>query len=53
MKLGNGIVKVSERPIKIYVDQQNEIWYCDANVKPDEDFLAAGCSRLSDSPNHK
>ena len=53
MQLGNGIQKISARPIKVYVDAQGEVWYCDVEVDAKADFLAAGCSPLSQSPNHK
>jgi hypothetical protein len=38
--------------MKVYVGRDGEIWYCDADVKETNDFLAAGCSRASDSPQN-
>lgn len=52
-KLGNGIRKNSARPVKIYVAQDGEYWYCDSEASVDKGFSSAGCSPLSESPNHK
>lgn len=52
-QLGNGIRKSSARPIKVYTAENGEIWYCDAEASVEEGFASAGCSPLSESPNHK
>lgn len=51
--LGNGIRKSSARPVKIHVARDGEIWYCDADAKPEGDFGGAGCSPLSESVSNK
>jgi streptogramin lyase len=50
--LGNGIVRPSARPIKIYVDKQGEVWLCDETVDQNSDFSAQGCSPTSANPQN-
>ena len=52
-RLGNGIRKSSARPIKVHVAQNGEVWYCDEEASTEKGFAAAGCSPLSESPQHK
>ena len=48
-QVGNGIVRPSARPIKIYVDDDGEYWICDKNVYPASgDFAGQGCVAHSD-----
>jgi hypothetical protein len=41
--LGNGIVKQSARPVKVFVGSDGEYWLCDAGVNPAGDFGSQGC----------
>ncbi len=52
-KLGNGIQKMSARPIKVHVAKNGEVWYCDAEASTESGFESAGCMPLSESPQHK
>jgi hypothetical protein len=50
INVGSGILKPSARPVRIFVDDEGEYWYCDSGVSPDSnDFRAAGCTALSDT----
>ena len=48
INVGSGIVKMSARPTKFFVDGQGEYWICDADVDPNGDFGAQGCSPHSE-----
>ena len=52
-QLGNGIRKNSARPIKVYVAENGEHWYCDAEADVEKGFGSAGCSPLSESTSNK
>lgn len=52
-KLGNGIQKMSARPMKVHVAKNGEVWYCDAEASTESGFESAGCMPLSESPQHK
>lgn len=52
-RLGNGIRKTSARPIEVHVAENGEYWYCDSEADTGKGFAAAGCSPLSESPQHK
>ena len=47
--IGNGIVKTSSRPIRVFVAPDGEWWICDKNAEIDGyDFAGAGCAPHSD-----
>ena len=52
-QLGNGIRKSLARPIHVHVAEDGEVWYCDEEADMRKGFAAAGCTPLSESPQHK
>jgi hypothetical protein len=52
IELGNGITKSSARPLKVFVDGNDEVWVCDVNVLKGADYAAAGCTADSQNPQN-
>jgi hypothetical protein len=48
--LGNGIRKISARPIRVHVGKDGDYWLCDADVESGADLFQAGCTAHSSVP---